>query len=546
MRRLILVLVFVPIIFSSRAQNSKKIPSEKPTLIVNIVVNQMRYDYIRRYWKDFEDGGFKKLINEGTLCRDAEVNYLFTQSSVGQASITTGTYPSYHGIVGDQWYNHLEERVVRCTEDQNYKTIGGSYEAGQNSPVHLMATTFSDELILSNYKKSKVFGISLEPNESILSVGHAANAAFWFDIKNGDWVSSSFYLDSLPTWTKDFNAKKLPDTYLERTWEPLKQTENVESWLENDKFETGFRDNATFPYDLKKMRKKYSDNKQYELLKYIPYGNNFTKDFAIALIVNEELGKDEYTDYLGLNFSATQTIGSKFGPTSQEIQDTYLRLDKELAHFLTFLDENIGKEKVLIVLTSTSGVSHIPSFLQDAKIPGGYFNHYSAITLLKSYLNAIYGEGDWVKFYHSHQIYLNRQLIEDANIKLEDFQSRVAQFLIQFEGVANTVTANTLHTRNFTKGILEKIQNGYNQKHSGDVILNLKPGWVEKSDNSTGTNSSYKYDTHVPLIWYGWKVKRQKINRKVEIIDIAPTLSSFLDISFPGAAIGTPIIELIE
>ena len=540
------VLVYVFSFAMVYAQDRTRIPSEKPKLIIGITIDQMRYDYLQRFWSDFEAGGFKRLMNEGTICRDTRINYTFTRSAVGHASISTGAYPSGHGIISDEWYINLEDRVVNCTEDKNQKTIGGSFEAGLHSPKRLMTTTFADELKLSNNKKSKTFGISFEPHQAIISAGHTADGAYWFDKTNGNWVSSSFYIDSLPVWVREFNEKRFPDTYLEQIWEPLYPLENYDESLQfNDKYESGLNNKKAFPYELEKLQKKYDSQNKYELLEIVPFGNNYTKDFAIATIVNEQLGADVYTDFLSVSFSSNAAISKRFGPTSIELQDTYLRLDKDLAHFLSFVDETIGKENVLIYLTSPNGVSHIPEYLLDSKIPGGYFNAYAAISLLKSYLNVVYGEGEWVTFYHANQIYLDRQLIEDSKYSLEDVQTRIAQFMIQFEGIANTVTATTLHTRNFTRGILEKIQNSYNQKHSGDVILTLKPGWVEKSEYTTGNNSAYTYDAHVPLIWYGWKIGRQKIYRETEIIDIASTIATFLNISYPGANIGNPILEMI-
>ncbi|MFW6369651.1 MAG: alkaline phosphatase family protein [Bacteroidota bacterium] len=547
MRKIFFLIALIILLPSLHAQTRNRIPAEKPKLIIGIVVDQMRYDYIQKYWNDFEDNGFKRLINEGTICRDTRVNYLFTQPGVGHATVATGTYPSYHGIVGLKWYNDLTNEIVHCTKDTDYSTIGGSFESGQHSPHRLMTTSFADELRLASNKRSKTIGISLEAEEAVLSAGHTANGAYWFDQVTGNWVSSSFYMDSLPVWVDDFNLKRFPDTYLERTWNPLLPLEAYdESNKANDKFENGIANNTNFPYDLEKLSKNNGRQTRYELIHKTPFGNTYTKDFAIASIVNEELGTDEFTDYLTLNFSVTEHIGKSFGPTSIELQDIYIRLDKDLAHFLDFVNDNIGKENVLIYLTSANGVSYSPDFLKDARIPGGHFNHYSALTLLRSYLNAVYGQGEWVKFYFQNQVYLNRKLIEDSDLSLEQFQTRVAQFLIQFEGVANAVSSTTLHTRNYTKGILEKIQNGFNQKNSGDVIINLKPGWIEKSDHVTGNNSAYAYDSHVPLIWYGWKIKRQRINRQLEITDIAPTLSSFLDIAYPGATIGRPILELME
>ena len=278
-------------------------------------------------------------------------------------------------------------------------------------------------------------------------------------------------------------------------------------------------------------------------LKYTPFGNSLTKDFAVATIVNEELGKDSSTDWLQIGFSSSGYLGDKFSSNSAEIEDTYLRLDKDLEHFLTFIDEQVGMKNVLIYLTSDNAMADDPSFLADQGLPIGYFNYNSAMSLLGTYLNLIYGNGDWIKFYYAQQIYLNRDLIENSKLSLEDFQNVVAAFMIQFEGVANTLTANNLMTNNYTRGFFEKIQNSYNQKRSGDILLHLSPGWTEKGVEKQYA-SSFRYDSHVPLIWYGWKIGRSNILRPVSVTDIMPTIAVFLDIPRSGSLEGNLIEEL--
>ncbi len=291
------------------------------------------------------------------------------------------------------------------------------------------------------------------------------------------------------------------------------------------------------------MKRNKSD---FSWLNKTPFGNTYTGDFAVNLILNEKLGEDDVTDVLTICFTALENIGSLFGPNSVEVEDAFLRLDKEIGRLLTFLDEQVGKENMLVFLTSDHGVAQIPSYLTDNKIPAGYFNQNGAIALLMSALNNTYGKGDWIRSYHAQQIYLNHTLIEDSKLSLTQMQDYIAQFMLQFSGVANTVTAHTLQTANFTEGVYRKIQNSYNQKRSGDVIINLKAGWVEKSDGSTGGTSSYSYDSRVPLIWYGWKVGHASITRPVDIIDIAPTISTFLNITFPNSCTGTPLYELVQ
>ncbi len=528
-------------------QDNTRIPSEKPKLIIGIVISQMRYDYIYRFWNKFEDNGFKKLITRGTFCKNTSFNYLLSQEGVGHSTIATGTLPANHGIVAKEWYLNLQDKIEQNVEDDKYSTIGGSFEAGRYSPNNLLCTTYSDELRLSNNLKSRVFGISLDAAPAILSSGHTANMAYWLDTKSGNWVTSTYYADSLPSWVNDFNKKKFPDTYLSREWNTLLPlNEYTESLPDNNKYETGIKGRIIFPYNLPELANTKKHQKDYDILKSTPFGNSLVKDFAISVIVNENLGMDNYTDVITVSFTAMENIGNLFGPNSVEVEDAFLRLDKEIAHFLDFIDSNIGKENVLIYLTSDHGVAPIPDYLTDNKIPAGYFNQNGAVSLLKSALDNIYGRGDWIKAYHSQQIYLNRTLIEDAKIPLSEIQNYTAQFILQFSGVANTITSTTLQTTDFTSGIFKKIQNGFNQKRSGDVIINLKAGWIERREDLSYHSSSYSYDARIPLIWYGWKIGRSTVVRPVDIIDIAPTISTFLDITYPNACTGNPILELTQ
>jgi predicted AlkP superfamily pyrophosphatase or phosphodiesterase len=467
---------------------------------------------------------------------------------VGHATIATGTTPSYHGIVAEEWYVRLKDKVYNCVFDEKEKTIGGNVEAGRMSPRQLLSTTIGDEIKLSNFSKSKVIGISLNGNAAILSTGATANAAYWFDGETGNWVTSSYYMQELPAWVKEFNNKKFADIYMTRRWEtkfPL--NDYFQRCLPDDnKYETGIEGRRTFPYNLAEMGIVSVNKKKYNLLKYTPFGNTYTKDFAIATIVNDSLGKHDYTDLLMVSFAATENIGQNFGTESIEVMDAFIRLDEDIEHFLNFLDQELGKQNILVFLTSDHGVAQNPEYLADKGIPVGYFTQGSALGLLRSYMNAVYGRGEWIKNYYAQQIFLNRDLIEDSKLNLADVQQKVAQFMIQFSGVANTVTATTLQNAYFSEGVFSKIQKSFNQKRSGDVLINLEPGWIEKNGTTTTHNSSYAYDSHVPLIWYGWKVKRSTIYEPVDMVDIAPTISYFLNIASPNATVGKPIIGLVS
>jgi len=543
----IFLTIFLTFILTAHAQETQKIPAEKPKLIVGIVVEQMRFDYIHAFWNQLQPDGLKKLVSEGTYCANAHLEYSYTQSASGYATIATGTNPSHHGIIGNDWYVRFGDRSIESTRDNEENAVGGSYEYGLHSPRRLMSGTLSDEIKLSNKFQSKVIGVCLEPAGAILAAGHTADGAYWYDGVNGEWMSSTYYMDDLPKWVKEFNKKEFADTYLERTWQPLMETKNYNASLpDSNIYEKGYKDRNMFPYNIDELSKVSRRERDYSFLKQTPFGINLTKDFAIAAILGEELGKDEFTDVLQVGFSSPGNIGAVFGPSSMEVQDAILRLDWEIAHLVRFLDNNIGMENVLIYLTSDRGVSEIPQYLSDNNIPSGYFMQNQALSLLISYLNIVYGSGNWVQSYNNLQVYLNRQLIEDSKLKLEDVQTTVARFMLQFSGVTSTITATDLVRTNYTTGIFSKIQNSYNQKRSGDVFLILEPGWIEKGKYATFNNSHYHYDSHVPLVWYGWKTGRQVIYKKIGLSSIAPTISALMQIQQPNNATGEIIESLMK
>lgn len=540
----LVILTFCNLIYS---QTDTRIPADKPKLIIGLEISQFRYDYIPRYWEKLSEDGFKKLINRGSYCENTSYDYLFSDIGVGNATIATGANPSQHGIIASSWYNNLHDGIIMNVDDQSVNTIGGDYDAGRYSPKNLMTSTFADEIKLASNFKSKVIGISLDPQAAMFSAGHTANCAYWFDSNTGSFITSSFYTDSLPQWAADFNNKHFADTYLQNEWATLyPMSDYTASLLDNNEYEPGMFGQEVFPYVLKDISKRFKRKDKYDLLRYTPFGDNLTKDFAISAIVGEELGKDDVTDILIISFTVSERIGNLFGPLSVEMEDLVLRLDKEIAHLLSFLEQNIGKENILLFLTAEHGILHLPEYLQANKIPSGYFNASGNISLLKSYMNNIYGKGDWIKQYYGQQIYLNRNLIEDSKLNLADVQNSVANLMLQFTGVANVMTSTTLQTTNFTQGIFATMQNGYCQKRSGDVLLNFTAGWAEKPGINGDFASPYGHDRRVPLIWYGWKIGHNTVRRPISLIDIAPTICTLLEVSYPNASTGSPILEIVE
>jgi predicted AlkP superfamily pyrophosphatase or phosphodiesterase len=544
------VFIFSIIGFNHLFAQGAYLPPDKPRLVVAIIVEQLKYDQLEKYRDRLGENGIKKLINEGTYFKNASFEYMLTQSAAGHATIATGSEPSYHGITSDSWYISLKNEFIDCTKDNTVDPVGGSFESGLHSPVNLQSSTFSDELKMATNKMAKVFGVGIKESSSIFSAGHSADGAYWFDNTTGTWMTSSYYVKSLPDWVNDFNAMRFADSYLNNTWSLFKPVKDYSDCLpDSNNYEAGFNTVNYFPYDLKKLRTKglFNAKNDFSLLRETPYANTFTTDFAIRLIEQEKLGKDDVTDYLSICYSATDNIGHRFGPSSVEMEDAILRLDNDIKNLLTFLSDSIGKKNVLIYFTAAHGVSEIPVVLQQNRIPAGYFQQNQALQLLRSYLNAVYGEGDWVKGYSEHQVFLNRTLIEDARLSLDEFQKKVARFLVQFTGVSAAYPYSAFEANDFGNGNLKRIINNFNPQRSGDIIVTLNPGWVEKDeDEVTNHNSPYEYDCHVPLIWYGWSVNRSTVTRKVNMTDIAATLSSLCKVPYPNACVGEPMFELFR
>jgi len=540
-------IIIITCLISTLNLEAQRIPPQKPKLIVGITISGMRYDYLSVYWEKFGGDGFKKMASTGANCKNARYDYMIAEPAVGYATIATGLRPDAHGIVSDYWYERGENVVRYCIDDSDQSTIGGIYGAGNFSPKNLQSRTLTDELRVLSKFKSKTIGIAMDPKAAILQTGHTASSAYWIDPSTADWISSSYYLDSLPDWVNQFNDKGFQDIYLDKTWTTLLPlSEYGESMLDNNPYEEGFNGQITFPYELPRICMKERNERDYSVLMSTPYGNTFTKDFAISAIVNEELGQDEVTDWINISFNTTKYLSERYSTWSLEIQDTYLRLDADIAHLLSFLDENIGLENVLIYLTAENAQADDPGYLAESRIPAGYFNYRSSISLLKSYLNAIYGQGDWVKFYYAKQIYLNHRLIEDSRLSLSEFQDQVVRFMMQMTGVSNAMSASILQRNNFTDGVFESIQNSYNQKRSGDVIIYLTPGWVEHSAVDLNGFSDLTFETHVPMLFYGWKINRVNIPYEVTPADIAPTIAYFLEISVPENVAGKVITDIVK
>lgn len=514
-----------------------------PKLVVGIVVDQMRPDYIYRYWDKFGENGFKRLVNEGFVCKNTNYNYVPTYTAPGHASIYTGTTPAVNGIAGNNWYSRDSSRIVYCTEDLSVQTIGSTSKAGLMSPRNLLSTTITDELRIFSNKQSKVIGISLKDRGSILPAGHLANAAYWFDSFNGHWITSSYYMQALPKWVNDFNKQGLASKYLSQPWKPLLPlSQYTESLPDDNPYEGLFKGESkpVFPHNLPQIYKQEG----FEAIRSTPSGNTITKDFALAAIQAEQLGKGKHTDFLAVSFSSSDYIGHRYGPGSVEVEDMYLRLDQDIAQLLDFVEKSIGKENALVFLTSDHGAAEVPAYLMDNKVPSGYLDGNKTSDLLAQFIHKNFGDSLFVSFYNQ-QVYLNREIMERKKINPVAVQEQIARFSLSLEGVASAVTTASLYYNGFTDPFRSLVQNGNHATRSGDVFITLRPGWYA-SEFRTGTThgSTYSYDTRVPLIWYGWKIPKGSSAEAVHVSDIAPTLAIFLNTPFPNGCTGKPIVPL--
>ena len=518
---------------------------ERPKLVVGIVVDQMRYDYISRFWNGYSEGGFKRLVKEGFNFKNNHYNYAPTSTGPGHASVYTGTTPASHGIIGNDWYDKEIGASVYCAADNTYASVGTASLAGQMSPKQLLTTTISDQLKLHTQSRSKVIAIALKDRGAVLPGGHTADAAYWFHGKNeGSWISSTFYMESLPSWVTQFNSK-VPQQY-KKPWNLLKSEKAyIQSGLDKNNYEGAYKGETTavFPHDLVSL---WEANGAYDILKATAYGNSLTTDFALAALKGENLGKGLDTDFLAVSFSSTDYVGHQFGVNSREIEDTYYRLDLDLERLLKALDAQVGPGNYSLFLTADHAAVQVPSYLKDLKIPSGYFDSKVFKDKLNAYVVDRFGSEDLIENISNYQVFLNRGLATQLDIDLREMQEDLAQFILQDSAVERTYTSYQMWGEEYTKGIPYILQNGYNSKRSGDVLFVLKPAVISYSKTGSTHGSPQIYDTHTPLLFFGKGFKRGASYERSEIPDIAPTIAAMLGIAFPNGTTGKPLTQVLE
>jgi predicted AlkP superfamily pyrophosphatase or phosphodiesterase len=530
---------------SLHAQQKKSNTNESgaPKLVVGIVVDQMRWDYLYRYSARYSPNGFNRLTAEGFSCENTFISYTPTYTAAGHTGIYTGSVPAMHGIIGNYWYDRPTGKSVYCTDDSSVTTIGSVSPAGKMSPDNMWATTIGDELRLSNNFRSKVIGIALKDRGAILPAGHSANAAYWFDNASGGWISSSYYMSQLPGWVQWVNGLNLPDQFMKSPWNTLYPINTyVQSTIDDKAYENRMpAEDNMFPHVP-----DTSASGHYNAFRYTPFANTYTMEMAKAAIEGEALGSRGVTDFLAVSFSSTDYIGHEFGPNSVEVEDTYLRLDKDLADFLLYLDNKMGKGKYLVFLSADHGAAHVPGFMKEKKIPAGVLDDQDVRKKINASVSARFGIYGVVLHVVNYQLYLDHAKITASGKSREEITDFIISEILSMKEIAGATRLHNNVNINLPQKLRNMVINGYNQKRSGDIQFLFKPGFFDGVNKGTTHGTWNPYDSHIPLVWFGWNIKPGKTNRELYMADIAPTVCAMLKIQMPNACVGSVISEVVD
>lgn len=526
-------------------QAQKTTQLERPKLVVGLVIDQMRWDYLYRYYDKFGNDGFKRMLNSGFSFNNVLIPYVPTVTAIGHTSIYTGSVPSIHGIAGNDWKDKATGKNVYCTADDEMKGIGTTNpKAGSHSPRNLWSTTITDQLRMATNFQAKVVGVSLKDRASILPAGHNPTGAFWFDESTGDFITSSYYMNELPEWVKRFNSQKLAEKLVAKGWQTLLPIDQyTESTRDDAPWENllGSAKTPTFPYE--NLAKDFAAKKG--ILRTTPFGNEFTLKFAEAAVDGYQLGADSITDFLAINVASTDYVGHAFGPNSIEVEDTYLRLDLELANFFKMLDKKVGKDQYLVFLSADHGGAHSEGYMKENKMMSGFFDDGMEENL-GAELETRFAASKVILGIDNYQVYLNHTLIKEKNLDEEAIKKNIIDHLNKDPRVLYAVDLKQVASASIPEPVKTRIINGYNWQRSGDIQIVSHDGMLPKYAKKGTTHSVWNsYDAHIPLLFMGWKVKPGESNAPHYMTDIAPTLAQFLRIENPSGNVGQPLLEVL-
>jgi len=540
MKKYFLILIALFIGLNSWSQSNTP---ARPKLVVGIILDQMRWDYLYRYQNRYAaDGGFKRLLNQGATCENTFIPYTPTVTACGHASVYTGSVPSINGITGNAWWDQDKQATVYCTDDKTVKTVGSDNTSGLMSPRNLLTNTIGDELRMATQFRSKVVGIALKDRGAILPAGHSANAAYWYDSKTGNWVTSTYYRNELPNWVKQYNDSKRPDAFYQMGWNTLYPANTYTASTDDEKSYENPMFGKKLPYDLSAYI-----GKDYSKILTTPHGNSLTFEFAKKALLADTLGKDPITDLLAISFSSPDYIGHSYGPNSVEAEDGFLRMDRELGEFLRFLDKEVGAGQYTVFLSADHGAAPVPEYMQENKMPGGRVFFMGLINQINQSLQKEYLIANLIVSDDNYQIHLNRKALDSAKIDRKSVSEKIMQWIRLEPGVDRIFPLEELNTIPLNEKVRNMLNNGYHPLRSGNLQIILKSNYIDAYGKTGTTHGLWNpYDSHIPLLWYGWGIRPGRVIRETYMTDIAPTLASLLRIQMPSGSIGKAIPEVIK
>ena len=547
MKKFLIAPLFFAVLIG-RAQKPVKESSaiSHPKLVVGIVVDQMRWDYLTRYYPLFQaNGGFRRMLGDGFSFDNTQIPYVPTVTACGHTCVYTGSIPALHGIVGNNWWDNRLQKGMYCSEDKSVKGVGSKTEEdGQMSPKNMLTTSVCDELRLASNFASKVIGIAIKDRGAILPASHSANAAYWYESKTGNFISSTYYMNELPGWVQQFNGRKLPDSLYRLGWKTALPvaTYSLYSSADDKAYESKpfGKEALGFPYDLSKFV-----GKDYSKISSTPWGNTLTAEMAKAAVLAEKLGQGSATDFLAVSFSSPDYIGHSFGPNSWENADDYVRLDQELGKFFQFLDAQLGAKSYTVFLTADHAVAHIPGYLKENRIPGGLLDMSGMMKDMNLQIKQRYGIDNAIASIMNEQVYLSRKRLDTSKADVVEIKNFIVQYLLKEENITHAFSSDDVLITPLPKVIREMYANGFHPSRSGDVSFIPKPGYFIGGSTGTTHGSPFQYDTHIPLLWYGWGIKKGNSNKMVYMTDIAPTVAALLRIQAPNGNVGNVLDDAL-
>jgi predicted AlkP superfamily pyrophosphatase or phosphodiesterase len=545
--RFVLGCLFFSVMLHAQKQKMAAPTNSKPKLVVGIVVDQMRWDYVNRFKPFFTtQTGFVRFLNEGATCDNTLIPYVPTVTACGHTCVYTGSVPAVHGIVGNNWFDNVKQKSVYCVDDASVQTVGSSNNAsGQMSPVNVWSNTIGDELKLATNFQSKVIGISIKDRGAIIPAGHAADAAYWYDSKSGNFITSTYYTKQLPSWVTTYNESHRVDSLYAKGWNLslanavyTANCDNDENVYESTPFG---KDAKHFPYDLKQFI-----GKDYSKISTTPWGNTLVIDMAQKAIEAEKLGADNITDLLAVSFSSPDYIGHSFGPNSWETLDGYVKLDQQLSDFFTYLDTHVGKGNYTVFLTADHAIAPIPAFAKKHQIPAENYDDGSVKNDINTALTAAGISTKVINQVSEYNVYFNHTIMDSLKVTSDQLTHVIQTALEKKSSVLQVVVNRNAASAPLPASFREKIVNGFTPQRSGDLMVVTKSGVVDGYPTGTSHGVLYNYDAHIPFLMYGAGIQHVTVNTPTYMTDIAPTITTLLGIQMPSGSIGTPVLQVLK